>query len=105
MIWRKIKMNKYWVSWYSSEDEEMGCTNPPFQAWLTGYTSNDEHTLCGLFNAESEEDIWNLIEEYYPDYTERFCEIREDDFQPSDRFPNAVAYTVEKDENGNIKVV
>ena len=37
---RKIKskkvMTRYWVSWWSGNYEDEGCTKPPFQYWLSG---------------------------------------------------------------------
>lgn len=38
-------MNRYWVSWWSGNYEDEGCTNPPFQFWLTGQR---ERPLYGL---------------------------------------------------------
>lgn len=30
-------MNRYWISWYSGNYADEGCTAPPFQFWVTGY--------------------------------------------------------------------
>ena len=32
-------MKRFWVSWYSGNYEDEGCTAPPFQFWTTGQRS------------------------------------------------------------------
>ena len=52
----------------------------------------DEHgrsdgTACALVEANNEAEIWPVISRYFPDYTFRFCEERDADYVPGDRFP------------------
>ena len=87
-------MTRYWVSWYSGNYAEDGCTKPPFKYWCTGYKDHptddnkDLEILCAVIDAYHEDAVWSLVFRYFPDYTERFCEEREHDYVPSkDRFP------------------
>jgi hypothetical protein len=55
------------------------------------YAYMDEHsrsdgTACALVDAESEDEIWQVIGSYFPDYEVRFIEGRDDDYTPGDRF-------------------
>lgn len=43
-------------------------------------------TAVALVEAESEDEVWETIAQYFPDYEIRFCEEREIDFSPGDRF-------------------
>ena len=110
-------MKRYWVSWYSGNYEDEGCTTPPFKFWVTGYRSRpdyglslskliefnnindedeqndflDEHarddcTICAAIDAESEQGVWELICNHFPDYTRRFIDEVAPDFVPGDRF-------------------
>jgi hypothetical protein len=86
-------MNRYWVSWYSGYYADEGCTEPPFQVWISGYhkrpdsKERDDCIICALIDAPSENDIWYIVAKYFPDYQERFCEKRDKDYIPGDRFP------------------
>lgn len=85
-------MQRYWVSWYSRNEEGV-CTEPPFDAWCTGYAINadfecDEETICAMVDAPSEEAVWEAIARHYPDYRQRFISVREPDATPNDRFPD-----------------
>lgn len=55
------------------------------EAFLDTY-SRDNLTLCAVVDAESEDDVWVLVAKHYPDYKPRFCEEKEPDFKPGDRF-------------------
>lgn len=85
------QMKRYWVSWWTGNFADEGCTEPPFQSWCSGYRDRtddrDQESLCAVIDAENEEQIWQAIHKYFPDYEERFCELVEKDFEPSDRFP------------------
>lgn len=87
-------MARYWVSWYSGYYISEGCTKPPFQIWESGYrernddTMKTDLTLCAVIDANSEDEIWQVIERHFPDYEYRFCEPRELDYMPGDRFPD-----------------
>lgn len=38
-------MKRYWVSWYSGNYHDEGCTAPPFQFWITGYRSRPRYGM------------------------------------------------------------
>lgn len=107
-------MNRYWVSWWSGNYKDEGCTNPPFQFWLSGQkdrdndgltteqmeqlslikdeeeaeeflnnNAKDDCSLCACLDANSEEEIWQVVAKHFPDYEPRFCEIRDKDYNPS----------------------
>ena len=45
-------MNRYWVSWYSGYYEDEGCTEPPFQVWITGSRQRPDDGLTPTELAE-----------------------------------------------------
>ncbi len=58
-----------------------------------GYAYLDEHgksdgTAVALVEADSVGQIWKVISKFFPDYKERFCEERDTDWTPGDRFGN-----------------
>lgn len=77
-------MKRFWISWYSKLEPE----NIPFKAWITGETMDEPpaFTYVADMTAESEEDAYNNVFQLFPDYTYRFCNEIEFDWQPSDRF-------------------
>lgn len=89
-------MNRYWVSWYSGNWADEGCTKPPFHFWVTGYRKRenieenegrDECSLCAVLDDKDEKSIWSLIGKHFPDFKIRFCEIKDKNYEPpSDRF-------------------
>lgn len=89
-------MKRYWVSWWSGYYEDEGCSQPPFQMWISGQrdrvnsdpdSERDEASCCAVIDANSEAEIWAVVAKHFPDYEQRFCTEREDDFKPGDRFP------------------
>jgi len=48
--------------------------------------SKDTATICALVDAESSDEIWEVIGKYFPDYEERFIEMREANHTLGDRF-------------------
>lgn len=86
-------MNRYWVSWWSGNYADEGCTNPPFQYWITGQRNRedpkkDDCSICAMIDASDEEEIWENISKYFPDFEQRFCELTSPDAVPGDRFPD-----------------
>jgi len=112
-------MKRYWISWYSGYYEDEGCSEPPFQVWISGsrerpnhglsdekyaeylkiededegYEFIDKHgrdtaTICAMVEAESVDEIWQVVGKYFPDHKERFCEEQEDGAVTGDRFGN-----------------
>lgn len=111
-------MKRFWVSWFSGNYEDEGCTEPPFTYWTTGSTDRDnngltaeqlevasqiidedeydrymdEHSrndcsICALIDANDEKEIWEVVSKHFPDYKFRFCEEREPNHIPGNRFP------------------
>lgn len=89
-------MPRYWVSWYSGNYADEGCTKPPFQFWCSGTrdrpgdTDKDDEILCAVIDAigfSPEKDIHFSLKQHFPDYTIRFLEKKPDGWQPGDRFP------------------
>lgn len=88
---------RYWVSWFSGNYEDEGCTKPPFEFWVTGQRdrqgnglsqkhARDDCSLCAVIDAESEDAVWKLVGKHFPDYEVRFLEEKNPNFQPGDRF-------------------
>lgn len=102
-------MARYWISWYSGYYADEGCTEPPFQVWVTGSRerrnygltaeqyahylalddsneaakylddhSKDTATICAMVDAESEDEIWQVVTKHFPDQRYRFCELQDD---------------------------
>ena len=80
-------LTRYWVAWYSSYLVADGCTKPPFQIWCTSQ-GDGKDSFCAVIDASSEEVVWAAIRRHFPDYVPRFCEARNADYIPGDRFPN-----------------
>ena len=89
-------MKRYWVSWWSGYYEKDGCTKPPFQIWVSGERDriNDngvmknDLSICAVIDAENENQIWDAVGKYFPDYEKRFIDEAKADFSPGNRFPN-----------------
>ena len=86
-------MTRWWVSWWSGNYADEGCTAPPFQVWESGSrdrnddSDRDDVSLCAVVDAADEAAIWRVVARHFPDYEPRFCNEREADWQPNDRFP------------------
>lgn len=60
-------MQRYWVSWWSGNYEDEGCTVPPFQFWVSGQKERPDYGLtpeeyqhyCNLETDEEMEDYLN----------------------------------------------
>lgn len=77
-------MKRWWVSWWTSQDRV-----PGFTAWISGARFTAEGTqqsMCALVDAPSEDVVWQMVADYYPDYEQRFCNERTGDWKPGDRF-------------------
>ena len=48
--------------------------------------AKDDVSICALIDAESEDQIWEVVAKHFPDYVVRFCEERPIDYNPGDRF-------------------
>lgn len=95
-------MPRWWVSWWSGNYADEGCSAPPFQFWDSGHRSRsgiprvitestvlrDEMSLCAVVDAGYESEIWEVVFAHFPDAERRFCHKRPSDFMPGDRFPN-----------------
>lgn len=51
-------MTRYWVSWYSGNYEDEGCTAPPFTFWVSGQCERPNYGL-----SEEEYATWEAIED------------------------------------------
>lgn len=98
-------LDRYWVSWWSGYYENEGCSEPPFQIWVTGsrdrkQDDKDEQSFCAVIDAGSEHQIRAAIRKYFPDYEMRFCNLVESTWTPeaSGRFPNYEGRTLLKGE-------
>jgi len=85
------EMKRYWVSWWSGNYENEGCSKPVFQVWVSGERDREaggtELSLCAVIDAHNEAEIWTAINKHFPDCELRFCEIREAGWIPGARFP------------------
>lgn len=87
-------MTRYWVSWWSELDPE----NVPFSYWVSGWRCNPKATdpfadgawnsasICALIDAPDKATLWDGVGKHFPDFEVRFCEEREPDYTPGDRF-------------------
>lgn len=90
-------MTRFWVSWWSGNYADEGCTRPPFKFWVSGQRvrmvdgreddERDECSICAVIDAETEAEVWILVTRHFPDQTPRFCEVRLADWVPGSRFP------------------
>lgn len=42
----------------------------------------DDCSICALIDASNEDEIWQEVAKYFPDYDVRFCEQKESDYSP-----------------------
>jgi hypothetical protein len=83
---------RYWVSWWSGNYADEGCTKPPFKFWSSGSRyraeddERDECSLCAVIDAADDLDVWRLVKQHFPDCEERFCDEKELGWKPGDRF-------------------
>ena len=84
---------RYWASWWSGNYADEGCTETPFEMWVSGQRERadekrDDCSICAVIDAEDEAAVETLIAAHFPDYEMRFCEAKSSDFSPPpDRFP------------------
>jgi hypothetical protein len=89
-----IHIKKYWVSWYTTRGEDNDAPDVDFRHWLTSQGNRsdeddpdtEEWTICATIEAINEEDVWDQVASAWPNYKYRFCNVKEDDFKPGDRF-------------------
>ena len=94
---------RYWVSWYSGNYADEGCTRPPYTTWITGSAERqrgagnadadadadaerDDLTFCAVIDAASADDVWARVGRHFPDFRQRFCDEKAADFAPGERF-------------------
>lgn len=58
---------RYWVSWYSGNYEDEGCTKPPFTFWISGYSFREKNGLSDeqyefSMTIEDENEYYNYID-------------------------------------------
>jgi hypothetical protein len=91
-------MARFWVSWWSGNYEDEGCTKPPFDSWCSGVraradtkrTGRDEESYYAVIDTENkgaEKRIMASIKKHFPDAEMRFIEPKPLDFKPGSRFP------------------
>lgn len=51
-------------------------------AYLDEY-SRDDCSLCATIIAVDEDAVWDVVRQHFPDYQQRFCEERGEDFDAS----------------------
>ncbi len=88
-------MNKYWLSWYHSP-EDNGSFTLLFPWWLTGDAGGGVETICAAVKADSEEEAKQIIQDCYDtpqifDVADwRFCDERVHIWTPFEaRFPKS----------------
>jgi hypothetical protein len=91
-------MLRFWLSWWELADN--GDSRPltwplpkEVQYWNSGSRERDdereEHSLCAIVDAPSEDDAWKLVRQFWRPVEERFIEQHEAGWTPGDRFPGA----------------
>lgn len=79
-------LTRFWVSWWSGNYTDEGCSNPPFQYWLSGYRHRDGETertdlsLMAVIDAETSDQVAAALPRYFPDCELRFIEPQAADF-------------------------
>lgn len=85
---------RFWMRWIQPTEDYRPLTCPPNTAilgwWCSGYDSKDNAFICAAVEAEDEDKAWEAVRKDWPeadDSSGAFCESKEDDFKPGDRFP------------------
>ena len=84
-------MRRFWVSWWSTNSMNAGCTKPPFDFWVSGERYPEDRlpelSLCAHLDGEDQAEVWQLVERHFPDYEKRFIIPKPADWTPDgDRF-------------------
>lgn len=88
----KPKPTRYWVSWWSGNYADEGCTKPPFQFWTSGERDRADDSgltdcsLCAVIDAPNEEAIRRAVLKHFPDASFRFVNMKDDGWNPGERF-------------------
>jgi len=96
-----IKCKRYWLSFVSSNHIGQGCKKSPFTIYESGHYTLDDPQFkgddcyrgiyCSIIEALTEQQAWDLVQLYFPDYTTRFImQVESDWLPPNDRFPHPV---------------
>lgn len=93
---------RYWVSWWSGNYADEGCTRPPFPHMISGTrdrnddSARDEVAMVAWLRARDPDAIWALVRHHFPDAEERFCNPAPVTFAPGSRFPDLTEpYTID----------
>jgi hypothetical protein len=86
---------RYWISWNEYSEDYRPLTFPPQKPilgwWKTGESGDGSHaTLVACLDTDTEHHAKTIIESEWPNKDDedwRFCEVKDDDFVPGDRFP------------------
>lgn len=84
-------MNRYWFSWAQPTKDYRSLTFPPHEQimgwWCSGY-SDDGAIICALIKGKDDDDVKNVIKIEWPEAINwRFCQLVNNSFILSDRFP------------------
>lgn len=91
---------RYWVSWWTGNYADEGCTKPPFDSMVSGERQRrdqgNDQSHCMLFDCDPANEVamTDLVEKHFPDAEFRFIERKPDDYEPGDRFPGMRAFEV-----------
>lgn len=90
-------MNRFWISWIQYTDDPRPVNFPPtpdvLGYWITGEDFEGNSTIVALVQADSEDGAKAIVgsDSNWPEAREwnewRFCEKKEKDYIPGDRFP------------------
>jgi len=83
---------RFWISWHQPTEDFRPLNFPPKQNvlgwWCSGYGGDDTPILCALVEATHEGMAKAVVREDWPEAEKfRFCEPRDNEWRPSDRFP------------------
>lgn len=78
-------MKRFWASWWSDKPLNM---ETPFTWWDTGFRFVAPHSsYVAVIDADSEDSLWHLVTQYFPDNERRFISEKPTGWLPaSDRF-------------------
>ncbi len=86
-------MTRFWISWCQPTRDYRPITFPPNDAIIGWWCSGEYeggNTLCAVVDAKSESEACRTIQRDWPEAAIdgiRFCEVKPNDWKPSDRFP------------------
>lgn len=91
--------HRYWVKFLSGYYKDEGCSHPDFPSWILSdikdrrlflpHLTSDGHPktdciIAALIDAMTEEELWQRVKQFFPDYEMQSIETKTKNWMPSE---------------------